>query len=172
MSLPNSDWYLACAFGLIQAVTILAILIALKRLRRWKEQILHSVSVLESNSHQDQIATRSETAAIVEQVIGRELSGIRDDLHKLREQSDLRDLVQRHAESLWLQATPGPDGRYAEFVEFLRSLDHPIEASREYLATHLHRTARTLALARLRSPPGAPWNLAHTCIWRLRSVVC
>jgi SAM-dependent methyltransferase len=147
MSLSNPDWYLAAAFGLIQAVTILAIWLALRRLRRWKEQILHSLAVLESNSHQDQIATRAETAAIVEQRIGRDLAGIREDLRLLREQRDLRDLVKRHAECSRLEATPGPNDRYAECVDFLQSLDHATEAAREYLATHLHRTARTLALA-------------------------
>jgi len=88
MNLSNPDWYLAAAFGLIQAVTIMAIWLALRRLRRWKEQILHGIAVLESNSHLDQIATRSETGAIVEmmeQKIGRELAAIREDLHSLPE---------------------------------------------------------------------------------------
>ncbi len=71
----------------------------------------------------------------------------REELHRLREQGDLRDLVKRHAECDRLEATPGPNDRYAECVGFLRSLDHATEASREYLSTHLHRTARTLALA-------------------------
>jgi SAM-dependent methyltransferase len=150
MNFSNPDWYLVAAFGLIQAVTIMAIWLALRRLRRWKEQILHGIAVLESNSHLDQIATRSETGAIVEMVeqkIGRELAAIREDLHSLREQSGLRELVKRHTEYAWLEATPGPSDRYAECVEFLQLLDHATEASREYLATHLHRTARTLALA-------------------------
>jgi hypothetical protein len=147
MSLSNSDWYLVAAFGLIQAVTIMAIWLALRRLRRWKEQILHSLAVLESSSHQDQIATRAETAAIVEQRIGRDLAGIREDLRLLRQQGDLRELVKRHTECSRLEATPGPNDRFAECVEFLQSLDHATEAAREYLSTHLHRTARTLALA-------------------------
>jgi SAM-dependent methyltransferase len=147
MSLSSPDWYLVAAFGLIQGATIIAIWLALRRLRRWKEQILHGVSVLESNSHVDQIATRGEMAAMVELRIGQELAGIREDLRLLREQGDLRDLVKRHAECARLEATPGPNDRYAECVEFLQSLDHATEASREYLLGHLHRTARTLALA-------------------------
>jgi SAM-dependent methyltransferase len=147
MSLLNQDWFLVAAFGLIQVATIMAIWLAVRRLRRWKEQILHSIAVLESNSHQDQIATRSETVAIVEQRIGRELAGIREHLRLLREQGDLRELVKRHAECSRLEATPGPNDRYAECVAFLQSLDHAKEASREYLTAHLHRTARTLALA-------------------------
>jgi len=157
MNLSNPDWYLVAAFGLIQAATIMAIWLALKRLRRWKEQILHGIAVLESNSHQDRIAARSETVATVEmaeQRIGRELAAIREDLRLLhqdvrllREQGDLRDLVKRHTECARLEATPGPNGRYAECVAFLQSLDHANEGSKEYLSTHLHRTARTLALA-------------------------
>ncbi|MGA3235636.1 MAG: methyltransferase domain-containing protein [Bryobacteraceae bacterium] len=147
MNLSSPDWSLVAAFGLIQAVTILAIWLALKRLRRWKEQILHGIAVLESNSHQDQIATRGEMVATVEQRIGQDLAGIREALRGLRERGDLRDLVKRHAECARLEATPGPNDRYAECVEFLQSLDHATEASREYLSTHLHRTARTLALA-------------------------
>ena len=150
MNLSNPDWYLVAAFGLIQVVTIMAVWLALKRLRRWKEQILHGIAVLESNSHQDRIATRGETGATVEmaeQRIGGELAVIREDLRLLREQGDLRDLVKRHTECARLEATPGPNHRYAECVEFLQSLDHANEASKEYLSTHLHRTARTLALA-------------------------
>jgi SAM-dependent methyltransferase len=135
--------------GLIQAVTILALWLALIRLRRWKEQILHRIAVLDSNSHNDLLATRAETAAIAEtsQQMLRELAVIRGDLRLLRERGDLRDLVRKHAECAWLEETPGPNQKYAEYVEFLQSLDHPNEASREYLAVHLHRTARTLALA-------------------------
>jgi SAM-dependent methyltransferase len=127
----------------------MALWLALKRQRRWKEQILHSVALLESNSHQDQIATRGETVAIAEsgQQMLRELAGIRDDLRLLRERGDLRDLVKKYAKCAWLEETPGPNQRYAEMVEFLQSLDHPNEASKEYLTIHLHRTARTLALA-------------------------
>jgi len=147
MSLSNPDWVLLAAFGTLQGVTILAIWIALKRQRRWKEQILHQVAVLESNSRQDQIATRGEIAAILERTVGQELAGIRENLRLLREQGDLRDLVHRHTECLRLEATQGPNERFREFVEFLQSLDHVTEASREYLSTHLHRTARTLALA-------------------------
>jgi hypothetical protein len=107
-----------------------------KRLRRWKEQILHRISVLDSNRHNDQLVTRAETAAIAES--GQKI---------LRERGDLRDLVEKHAECAWLEETPGPNQKYAEYVEFLQSLDHPNEASREYLAVHFHRIARTLALA-------------------------
>jgi SAM-dependent methyltransferase len=145
MNPSNPDWYLVAAFGLIQAVAILPIWLALKRLRRWKEQILHGISVLESNSHQDQIAARAETVAAVER-IGGELAGIRDDLRLLRERGDLRDLIKRHTECVWLEATPGPNHRYADYVGFLQRLDHEAQSSREYLMTHLHRTARTLAL--------------------------
>lgn len=122
---------------------------ALKRLRHWKEQILHSISVLESNGHQDQIATRTETAVIADsrQQLLREMAGIRDDLRVLRERGDLPSLVKKYAECARLEETPGPNQRYAEYVEFLQSLDHPNEASKEYLTVHLHRTARTLALA-------------------------
>jgi SAM-dependent methyltransferase len=147
MNLSNPDWFLIVAFGLFQVVTIAAIWLALRQMRRWKEQILHGIAVLESNSHQDQIATRRETSAIVEQTIGRELAGIREDLRVLRARGDLRDLVKRHAEWTPLEETPAPNGRYAECVEFLQSLDHATEGSREYLSIHLHRTARTLAMA-------------------------
>ena len=153
MNLSDPDWYLAAAFGLIQAVTIMAIWLALKRLRRWKEQILNGIAVLESNSHQDQIVTRAETAATIER-IGGGLAGIREDLCLLQEElrllrveGNLRDLVKRHTECARLEATLGPNHRYAECVEFLQSLDHATGAAREYLSTHLHRTARTLALA-------------------------
>lgn len=147
MSPSSLDWFSLAGLGLLQALTILAIWLALKRQRRWKEQILLQVAILESNSHQDQVATRSEAAAIVERTIGREVAGIREDLRWLREQGDLRDLVHRHADCLWQEATPGPNERLQQFIEFLQSLDHVTEASREYLSTHLHRTARTLALA-------------------------
>jgi SAM-dependent methyltransferase len=149
VNLATPDWYLAIAFGLIQAVAIFALWLALKRLRLWKEQILHSVSVLESSSRQDQLAARAETVALAQsgQEMLRELAGIRDDLRRLRERGDLRNLVKKHAECAWLEETPGPNHRYTEFVEFLQSLDHPNVASKEYLTIHLRRTARTLALA-------------------------
>jgi SAM-dependent methyltransferase len=139
-------WYLVEAFGLIQAVTIVALWLALKRLRRWKEQILHRIALQESNSHQDQIAARAEIAALAEQRVGAELTAMREDLRLLREQSGLRDLVKRYAEPAWLEAAPGPNERYTEYVEFLQRLDSPPEAV-GYRATHLHRMARTLALA-------------------------
>jgi SAM-dependent methyltransferase len=149
VNLSTPEWYLVVTLGLIPAVTILALWLALQRLRRWKEQILHRISVLDSNSHNDQLVTRAETAAIAEtgQQMLRELAVIRDDLRLLRERGDLRDLVKKYAECAWLEETPAPNQKYAEYVEFLQSLDHPNEASKEYLTVHLHRTARTLALA-------------------------
>jgi SAM-dependent methyltransferase len=147
MYLSSPEWYLAGAFALIQAIAIAAMWVALKRLRRWKEQILHGIAVLESNSRQDQMVTRGETASVIERKIGQELAGIRGDLQRVRERGDLGALIQRHAELVRLEETPGPNVRYAECVAFLQSLDHANEASRAYLSTHLHRTARTLALA-------------------------
>jgi SAM-dependent methyltransferase len=123
-------------------------------MRRWKEQILHGIAVLESNGQQDRIGTRRESAAAVresalavEQTIGRELTCIRDDLGALRARGDLRELVRRHAEFTPPAEITAPNGRYAECVEFLESLDHANEASRQYLAIHLHRTARSLGMA-------------------------
>lgn len=111
MNLSTPDWYLVAAFGLIQTVTVLALWLALKRLRHWKEQILHSISILESNGHQDQIATRSETAVIADsrQQLLREMAGIRDDLRVLRERGDLPSLVKKYAECARLEETPGPN---------------------------------------------------------------
>jgi SAM-dependent methyltransferase len=69
----------------------------------------------------------------------------------LREEKSLRAEVKRHAEPAAMEESPASNHRYNEYMEFLQSLDHRNEASRTYLAIHLHRTARTLAAA---PPPG------------------
>ena len=68
------------------------------------------------------------------------------------EPTSLRSLVRSHTDPPRLQEIPAPNERYDEFLGFLQSLDHATEGSREYLAIHLNRTARTLAAA---PPPAA-----------------
>jgi hypothetical protein len=134
------------AIAILELLTVAALWLAMQRLRRWKEQILYSNSVLNSNSHLDQVATRQENAAAVRQIVGEELAGIRENLRLVRERGDLRELVRREACGRRLPETPAPNGRYAEFVEFLQSLDHENDGAGGYLAAHLHRIARTFSM--------------------------
>jgi SAM-dependent methyltransferase len=135
---------------------VAALWLSLKRMRRWKEQILHAIAVLESNSHQARMVMRDETVAMLDdklrwelhegdERLNRELTPIREDLRALREQMSLRALVASQAATPRLQETPAPNTRYGEYLDFLQSLDHATEGSRVYLSIHQHRTARTLA---------------------------
>ena len=132
-----------------------ALWLILKRVRRWKEQILHATTLLESNSHQDQLVTRDRTFEMLNQLrqgqaeadekLNRELASIREDLHAVREQVSIRGLAASQVTAPLLEENPAPNQRYREYVDFLQSLDHATEGSRVYLSIHLHRIARTLA---------------------------
>jgi SAM-dependent methyltransferase len=104
-------------------VTLAALWLALRRARRWKEEITE----LKATKDRENLV-----AAIPEE-------------------TSLRGLIRSHVDAAGLEEIPGPNVRYGEYTTFLQSLDHANEGSRTYLAIHLHRTARTLAMA----PPPA-----------------
>lgn len=128
--------------ALLLVASFMAVLwILAKRIRAWKEQILHAVSIVASNN-----AHAPETIGKSMAALGVKRAALPNDVFTLREQRDIRALVRQHAVDERPAERRKAVSRYDELRCFLNSLDHPNDAARSYLAIHLHRAARTLDL--------------------------
>jgi SAM-dependent methyltransferase len=127
---------------LMVACVILALWLLARRIRTWKEQILHAVSIVESNSAIAHKATRAELA--------QQLASLDKQVDELSMQTKLGRLARASLDPPRLVAdSRPPSARFDDALAFLRSLkiggDDP-EGGRSYLELHLRRLARTLDL--------------------------
>jgi SAM-dependent methyltransferase len=130
---------------LLEAGVIAALWMLARRIRVWKEQILHSVSIVEANNAHAHDVTRTMIGKNRE-ASDSELATLRNEVSALREQSELRTLVRQHSAHKRTTERSKTPSQYDEILRFLNSLDHANDASRRYLEIHLHRIARTLDL--------------------------
>lgn len=151
------------AAGLITAFALLLALLFAKRLRFWKEQILLKIAIADSNNaiaHEatraqflQKIATAESDNAMAHEVTRAQIQSAEQKLSDLEEQirfsakiDKIRDFLD-NSRTASMREQIAPNDRYEEYIQFLNSLDHANEAARRYLEIHLHRTARTLAMA-------------------------
>jgi len=161
----------------IAVLTVACIVLALgllaRRIRTWKEQILHAISIVESNNAIAHEANRTELALANEATrieLGQQLSAlenqhvlpleattkivmnglaaVRNEVDELSKQTNLRRLIRDTLGPPRVVADCRPPSvRFDDAVTFLRSIDiegeNP-EAGRSFLELHLRRLARTL----------------------------
>src|SRR5579862_6337461 len=84
---------LLAAALLIVGFMVLALYLLARRIRTWKEQILHSVSVVESNNAIAHDATRRELS----ERWAAEIAAIHKDIDELAQQTSLRRLARTYA---------------------------------------------------------------------------
>ncbi len=124
------------------ACVILALWLLARRIRTWKEQILHAVSIVESNSAIAHKATRAELA--------QQLVSLDKQVDELSMQTNLARLARASLDPPRLIADSRPPSvRFDDALAFLRSLKiggADPEGERSYLELHLRRLARTLDL--------------------------
>src|ERR1051325_3227284 len=165
------ELYVAAVF--IISTMMLALWLLARRVRTWKEQILHAVSIVESNNAIAHQATRGEMlehiASIqknvdanighlrqaqdqIQQLVPQILS-LRSDVAELTQQTNLRRMARTYASAARVvEDGRTPSVRFDEAIAFLRSLDVSGDnagGERSYLEVHLRRLARTLDITPL-----------------------
>jgi SAM-dependent methyltransferase len=141
------------AAGLITAFALLLALLFAKRLRFWKEQILLKIAIADSNNaiaHEAiraQFATAESDNARAHEVTRAQIQSAEQKLSDLQQQIRFSEEIDKIRPPASTREQIAPNDRYEEYIQFLNSLDPPNEAARRYLEIHLHRTARTLAMA-------------------------